>query len=284
MKHTKKLIPAIGMLLLSASMLVTSTFAWFSMNTEVSATGMKVSAVGDQVYLQIIAGTDSSKFSPTEEHKTVAASTVSGLAAGSLLPAAVVGKVDNFGTEGLDSIPNYTGGTYSWVTNNSNSATSSTATGKYTNADKAATAALAGYYLKNSFMIRLNESAGQTTAAAPLAVSKINIDTFTEVEGVRTEVDTGDQHLSDCVSVLVVCNGYTQLFKQTTYNTWNEVAGAENGNWGKLTADKFNSTDGVQVDIYVFFDGTNSKCTIAGLAESKNDYEVSVSFTVVAQA
>ena len=54
MKHTKKLIPAIGMLLLSACMLVTSTFAWFSMNENVTATGMNVVAKGDQVYLQII--------------------------------------------------------------------------------------------------------------------------------------------------------------------------------------------------------------------------------------
>lgn len=36
----KKLIPAAGMLALSASMLATSTYAWFTMNKEVSVTGM----------------------------------------------------------------------------------------------------------------------------------------------------------------------------------------------------------------------------------------------------
>ena len=40
----KKLIPAICMLLVAASLLGTSTYAWFSMNTSVSATGMKVTA------------------------------------------------------------------------------------------------------------------------------------------------------------------------------------------------------------------------------------------------
>ena len=50
MKLTKKLIPAIGMLMLSAVMLVTSSFAWFSMNENVSVTGMSVTAKGDQVY------------------------------------------------------------------------------------------------------------------------------------------------------------------------------------------------------------------------------------------
>ena len=54
MKLSKKLIPAIGMLMLSAVMLATSSFAWFSMNESVTATGMSVSAKAEQVYLQII--------------------------------------------------------------------------------------------------------------------------------------------------------------------------------------------------------------------------------------
>ena len=40
----KKLIPALALLLVSAVMLGTSSFAWFSMNTEVTATGMSVTA------------------------------------------------------------------------------------------------------------------------------------------------------------------------------------------------------------------------------------------------
>jgi hypothetical protein len=38
----KKLIPAAGMLALSASMLATSTYAWFTLNKEVTVTGMQV--------------------------------------------------------------------------------------------------------------------------------------------------------------------------------------------------------------------------------------------------
>ncbi len=41
-KGLKKLIPAAGMLMLSAAMLGTSTFAWFTMNKEVTVTGMEV--------------------------------------------------------------------------------------------------------------------------------------------------------------------------------------------------------------------------------------------------
>lgn len=42
MKATKKIIPALVMLLVSAVLLSTASYAWFSMNTQVTATGMQV--------------------------------------------------------------------------------------------------------------------------------------------------------------------------------------------------------------------------------------------------
>ena len=44
----KKLIPATGMLLVSAMMVVSSTYAWFTMNKEVSVTGMEVKAHAEE--------------------------------------------------------------------------------------------------------------------------------------------------------------------------------------------------------------------------------------------
>jgi hypothetical protein len=44
MKNTRKLIPALAMLLVSAVMMSTASFAWFSMNTQVTASGMQVKA------------------------------------------------------------------------------------------------------------------------------------------------------------------------------------------------------------------------------------------------
>lgn len=44
----KKLIPAAGMLAVSASMLATSTYAWFTMNREVSVTGMEMKAHSEE--------------------------------------------------------------------------------------------------------------------------------------------------------------------------------------------------------------------------------------------
>lgn len=57
MNKFKKLVPAICMLLVSAVLMGTSTFAWFSMNTSVTAKGMSVKASTDNAYLIISAGT-----------------------------------------------------------------------------------------------------------------------------------------------------------------------------------------------------------------------------------
>ena len=43
----KKLIPALCLLLISAILMGTSTYAWFSMNTQVTATGMQVKAIAE---------------------------------------------------------------------------------------------------------------------------------------------------------------------------------------------------------------------------------------------
>lgn len=53
MKKFRKLIPALCMLLVSALFVGTSTYAWFSMNTHVTATNMQVKAKSNATYLLI---------------------------------------------------------------------------------------------------------------------------------------------------------------------------------------------------------------------------------------
>ncbi|MDD6994647.1 MAG: hypothetical protein SPH68_00225 [Candidatus Borkfalkiaceae bacterium] len=72
----KKLFPAICMTLLAAALLGTSTFAWFSMNTQVTATGMQVTAKTDTTYL-LISETNSSAEAIQTENATTVALTVS---------------------------------------------------------------------------------------------------------------------------------------------------------------------------------------------------------------
>lgn len=53
MTKFKKIIPALCMLLISAVLMGTSTYAWFSMNTSVKASGMKVTAESKETFLLI---------------------------------------------------------------------------------------------------------------------------------------------------------------------------------------------------------------------------------------
>ena len=50
MKKFMKLIPALAMLLIATTLVSTATFAWFSMNTTVTATNMQVRAVAEKVF------------------------------------------------------------------------------------------------------------------------------------------------------------------------------------------------------------------------------------------
>ena len=58
MKLSRRLIPAFAMLLVSAVLMSTASYAWFSMRGEVTATGMQVNAVSNSIYLEIKGAND----------------------------------------------------------------------------------------------------------------------------------------------------------------------------------------------------------------------------------
>lgn len=72
MKKFKKLVPAFCMLLLSAVMLASGTYAWFSVNDRVSATGMEVTAEANTKFLVIKNELTGGKFVATGDDVTAA--------------------------------------------------------------------------------------------------------------------------------------------------------------------------------------------------------------------
>ena len=58
MKMSKTILPALAMLIVSAVMLSTASFAWFAMNSSVEANGMEVNVKSDSMYLYIAAAED----------------------------------------------------------------------------------------------------------------------------------------------------------------------------------------------------------------------------------
>lgn len=81
----KKLIPALAMLLVSAILLGTSTYAWFSMNTQVTATGMQVKAIAEDGIL--ISNSDKSVWTNSATAKVTTANLVPTSTAGTATPA-----------------------------------------------------------------------------------------------------------------------------------------------------------------------------------------------------
>ena len=262
MKLTKKLLPALGMLALSACMLVTSTFAWFSMNDDVKVSDMTITAKGDQVYLQIVAGKETSAFVNGDDQISALATNKTG----ELLPTNVKADSSTWG--------DYNGGNaFVWAKATGTAPDDADKKGNYSVATNSGDTK---YYLENSFMVRLDPTAGAANASGALRVSGVN---FAEGENVDA--------LGETVCVLVVCGTNSQLY---TYDGSEFKMNAKSNQYLDATmidsTPLFDNTTGVQVDVYVFFNGDHDNCTLAALAAAKatgyNNYAVEVTFTVAA--
>ena len=268
MKLTKKLIPALGMLVLSACMLVTSTFAWFSMNTTVTATNMTVTAKGDQVYLQIV--NEDTPFEPGASQTSAEAKTTTG----QLLPTNVYKTFDATSPTAYDG-----GADIVWVSavgkkpskdyqeGGVDKTDGYKPVGEYDNVTT--TAVSDNYVLANTFKIRLDPTAGAANSSAALKVSTITV------------TGTSANKFSQCLSVLVVCtyDGTTQG------DLWNYQGGTfkhDTTTKTTLTTDKLAKNKEATVVVYVFFNGDNENCTLEELADAASEsYGVEVTFTCV---
>lgn len=274
MKLTKKLFPAIGMLLLSACMLVTSTFAWFAMNENVTATGMSVTAKGDQVYLQIVAGKSTPQDGETPavnvwenmdgKHTPPVSATT--LQSSEVLPVNVVQSINSqnkkevvdFGTDG-----DYA--TMVWVTNVGTDNANGAASTEYTNVSSADNGK---YYIHNTFSIRLDPTAGADVAKKALTIQSI-------------ETSATADAFQGCLNVLVVStiNGvkYAQIWD---YNESTDEFSKAKGS-AALSADPFSDDYDAVIDVYVFFNGDDADCTQVKLAAAAAaTYGVEINFTV----
>ena len=146
-KATRKLIPALAMLLISAVLMSTASFAWFSMNKTVTATGMSVTAKADQTFLVI------SNQAGQSTNTSITATASNGSA--TLFPAA-------FGSIS-------TNGTITWKTGYSNDIDSATAAGALSDIP---TSDVDKYVLSNTFYIR---AASGTVDATNLKLTGVTV-------------------------------------------------------------------------------------------------------------
>lgn len=122
MKKFRKLFPAFAMLLVSATVLASTTFAWFSMNNKVTATGMEVTAKANTQYLivgQTVDGTTGKVNNAAADKNTVAMVKTEGFGTANgtsgnqiyVFPVSKVADLENIKDVTGNKIVNYTGTT-----------------------------------------------------------------------------------------------------------------------------------------------------------------------------
>jgi hypothetical protein len=222
----KKLIPAAGMLMVSAMMLASSTYAWFSMNKTVGVTGLSLTAKSNSTYLLIGKGeaqdtaAEIQTVSATNPQTTVAWS-ISGES------ARVFPSAHNTVTNATDA--SSVGNWYFKVADTPNASTSSQVTGT-------ALTTFDNYVVHDTVYLTLAKG---SQAATNLTVSA---STFAAAGDTNA---TGDAKTFAPVKVLVASpTGVAEFDKDN-------VAAVALG-------DGVNDSAVVPVDIYIYYDGNHA--------------------------
>jgi hypothetical protein len=242
----KKILPSACMLATSAAMLSTSTYAWFSMNTIVTATGMSVTAKSDSTFLLIKSGT-AANAAAIQTAKLTSDNAVTASAV--LYPTAH----DNItATAGITAIEaaDTTNTTEKdiWFYEYSNDPNSSTADA--TTKTYVPVANFDNYVLVNEFSLAVADG---SNSLSDLQVKDVTI----------TPSDSGDQ----AVKVLVA-----------GANGCEEFSATGNGSGVTLQTAPVTSSSVSTVKIYVYWDGDDTDVYTNGITDLKST-AVTVRFT-----
>lgn len=239
MKKTIKLIPALIMLLISAILVSTSTFAWFSMNTTVIAQNMQIKAVSENQFLQIVNNTDAfnNSIAQTEANADIATKNVRPTSAVKAFTTTTLTALTT--TEDTSDIK--------FVEAFSNNPADSARATNYQEVTTAATANDSSnvYTLINTFRVRLNPTTG-VSSANNLTVQSVTI----------TATDAEKEQLLPSVRVLITCGDEWAL--------WSNGASVISSNTNIIAAtvtDDVSPNTATTIVVYIFFDGENAATT-----------------------
>ena len=261
MKNTRKLIPAIAMLLISAVMMSTASFAWFSTNTTATANGMEVRVASATNIL--IAKASDGTYKSTEQFTQ----SIDNLVPASAVPA----KAPNFFY--METAGN------NMVADKFNYGT-----------DSEFTAATAGsQYISFTSYLKVVGETIPDTIVPEIALT-------IEKEGVATPITTTDSPVYAAFRVLIVHRETALLYApvagaDTTYSPIASVE-AKKPTLADTAVSSY-SASGVdaivtnvqaetpyQVDVYVWLEGQDSHCTAAN-AISLEDIDIAIMFNLV---
>lgn len=247
MNKFKKLVPAICMLLVSAVLMGTSTYAWFSMNTSVTANNLGVTAKSNAQYLLIGTKDNATDKTATTETGTTVTSTVSDVA---LFPVTFIATKTEDTKIGNASIPtSITDTTNLWLTaNNTNknkhndAVTNIKQVTESVNESNAASGAFASYVKVYAYYLTLDENSVDYSGKLTVTMAE------------KAANNTGDL-FSGVKAVVKVGTTYKAL--------------ASKNDTAEFTGVSITKSTSVKVLVYVYIDGEDSSVTTANIEAKK---------------
>ncbi len=218
MKLSRKILPALAMLLVSAIMVTTASFAWFAMNRSVEANGMSVNIKSDSVYLLIADGNKTA-----EEIQTGKATVATGTTTDSLdlFPTAHnATKGSDFATVG------------NWYTKSADSPDSSTSTGS-----EIALTTYEKYVVRYTYSIVLAEGSN--------AITDLKVTSFSFTASADSAASGDAQTLAPVRAVIACGDNYVEVKNGGAVPT-------------DVLAATVNDTDVVKLNVYIYYDGNDA--------------------------
>ena len=254
MKKMRKLIPALAMLLVSAVMMSTASFAWFSMSTQATASGMSVQAVADA---GILISNGGGAWTSSATATTASAN--------------------------LRPVNTKDGSAWYWTTS-TNAADANV--GKTTNTFTPVTPIneTTNYFLYNKFYIK---SSSTNAVAGVINLSNIEItesEDYDLNEAARVLVKCGTNYYIYSMSartykVVTVTSGTVSMTEFTSTADGAQTAQLFSGNVPAVSAD---AAGAVAVEVYVYYEGEDANCFSNNLKDAVATISVSLAFTFVA--
>ena len=284
MKTKAKLLPAIAMLLVAVLSLSSATYAWFSMNTKVTATGMQVKAVAEDGIL--ISNSDKATWTNSATAKVTSASLVPTSTAGGTTPA----WAHNTSTNADDAQANQNAASYEdlslkWTNSTFGEGFVDIAGGTANSKDDNEKS----YVLLNEFYIK--SSGNALTLGADKTYKDLYINDVT-VTGAANKIDNSLRVLVVVGSAAYIyapvidqASGTTTMsykFKNTTAVTALNATTAAGYDKTTGTTSIGNTNDSaVKAQVYIYFEGEDANCkstNIAGI--NTTDLSVSINFGI----
>lgn len=295
----KKLIPAIVLLLVSAIVMSTASYAWFSMNTVVTANNMEVKAVAEQGLLinEVATAADANWDADANTtasgaislHATSTANTSTWYVAYSKdvdnSASATAGTAStNLTTDGYKVL-----GTDLTTAVQTVAATAGSVAGQtITYVDTDGTAGYAngeGYYVKYTYYLKSSADAITLTTAG--AGRTLNIKSVT-----ATPKTTNSENLDKALRVAIVVGGKAYIYAPISGATGSYYVNASSTATTVLTGEQptaltsvpASTADGTPVDVYLYFEGEDTNLKTTNAVSTLDEISVEVVFELATNA